>query len=114
MDDSPAARFSRSLSQAPAGARGQFAPVIEAFELWIRDLAAVAHGAEEVVVNKDELPLLRTAAKRLPGAATNAPKALEAVRAATEVAQFNVNPQLTLCHLMASLRSALSHDAATV
>ena len=109
-----AARFAAALRQPPAGARGSFAPLLDALALWIRDLAAVANGASDVIVNVDAAEWLRRLAERLPAAAAGAPAALDAVRHAAELAQFNVNPQLTLGWLLGTISRHLKQFPAPV
>ncbi len=104
---SPVPRLAAAHAVPPAGARGTFYDTLEFLTLWLRDLAAVAAGAEELAVNADALDNLRDLARRLPvdGAVDAAIRAVDEARA---LAYGNVNPQLILAHLLAALRRALA------
>jgi DNA polymerase-3 subunit delta' len=102
------ARFAAALRVGPAGARGVFSDVLELLAVWVRDLAAVAAGAAETVVNVDALPELEALAARLPDASAAAPRMVRLVEEARTLAHGNVNPQLTLANLLRGLSEALS------
>lgn len=103
-----AGRLASALAQAPAGARGSsFTGTLEALADWIRDLAAVATGAEDLVSNVDALPWLRDVARRRPAVAAGAPQAIRAVEAAAAQTQLNVNPQLLLARTLREVQTAL-------
>lgn len=92
--------------EPPARAR-EFAGSLHALSLWLRDLVAVAGGAEEQVVNAGAIAWLRTVATALPAARDAGPAALAAVQQAASLAAGNVNPQLILADLLPSLRALL-------
>lgn len=100
-------RFSAALALSPTGARGTFRDVLEFLALWLRDLAAIAAGDEEHVVNDDARAFLADLARRLPAAAAGVPDAIKAVYDAHALAATNVNPQLTTSRLLRSIHSAL-------
>jgi DNA polymerase-3 subunit delta' len=100
-------RLAAAHALPPAGARGVFTELLDALALWIRDLAAVANGAEDALVNHDHLNPLRDLARRLPAAAAGAPRAFLALEEAQALAQGNVNPQLILASLLPALHRAL-------
>jgi DNA polymerase-3 subunit delta' len=77
-----------------------------AFELcatWLRDLAAVAAGAEEVVFNRDRLDQLRTQAQGLDPAAAR--RGAELVRETRRGLELNVSEELALEALFFRLES---------
>jgi DNA polymerase III subunit delta' len=100
LDGRAEVRLGRALGQAPAGARGAFAETLPFLTLWIRDLAAVAAGAEELVCNADDLEWLRGAVSRAPDCLAGAAGAIEAAEAVGTWTQINVNPQLALAWLL--------------
>lgn len=103
LDSDEAARLQAAHRQSPAGARGAFSDLLEQLARWIRDLAAVASGADELVINVDALEWLRArAGSDIAGA--RAAEAISAVEMAMDLAQGNVNPQLVLADLLRSLR----------
>ncbi len=73
---------------------------------WLRDLAAVAAGAEEVAFNRDRLDLLRTQAAGLDPAAAR--RAAEAVQATRRSLDLNVSEELALEALFFRLERKLS------
>jgi DNA polymerase-3 subunit delta' len=102
----PSAGYAVAIGFPPARAR----TLIELFsfvEEWLRDLAAAAAGAEELVFNRDALPRLR---KHVDGRSIEAwrvPTAFPCVERARELARGNVNPQLVVSGLIRDLRAAL-------
>ena len=107
---SPVPAVSAAHAQAPSRAR-EFAGILHALNLWLRDLTAVASDSEDLVVNAEALPWLRTVAGALPRAGTAGPDAIAAVEQAASFAAANVNPQLILADLLPSLRSLLGPSA---
>lgn len=101
LSNSAAHRLAAALAQAPAGARAaSFVGTLDFLAGWIRDLAAVDAGAEDVVVNVDALDWLREQARRRPGIGAGVPGALRAVDAASSLTTLNVNPQLNVATLL--------------
>lgn len=99
----PGDGFLLALGYRPAGSRGLL-DLLGFVEAWIRDLAAVASGAPERVVNRDALDFLRRAAGDGRIDAPSVAAALEAVDQAGEQARGNVNPQLIVAGLVSALR----------
>jgi hypothetical protein len=90
----------------PAGARGDYATMLEFLALWLRDLAAVAAGVADTVVNVDATLWLSERARALPSA--EAPlRAMALVDDALRLTQFNINPQLALNELLYALNRLL-------
>lgn len=104
---SPVGIVGAAHAASPAQARGEFSGVLEALHLWLRDLAAVAAGAEDQVANVDAIEWLRSAAPEPAAVTAGAAGAIDAVARAQSLAAGNVNPQLILAHLLPSLRRAL-------
>jgi len=80
-----------------------------AFELcaaWLRDLAAVAAGAEEVVFNRDRLDLLRSQAQGLAPAAAR--RGAELVQETRRGLELNVSEELALEALFFRLETLLA------
>ena len=107
LDGSPVPRLQAAHAQPPAGARGAYAGMLEQLALWLRDLAAAAAGADEVVVNIDAIDWLRRQAARLPDAGAGVPEALRAIDEAALLVQFNINPQLALNAVLRNVGRAL-------
>ena len=105
---SPGPRLAAAHATAPAAARGGFSDTLDALLAWLRDLAAVATGATDAVVNTDALAFLGDLARRLPGAASGAPRAIKIVEDALDLAQGNVNPQLVLAAALRDVHHALA------
>jgi DNA polymerase III subunit delta' len=104
-----APRLAAAMAQAPAGARGgTFTGTLEALADWLRDLAAVATGAEEAVANIDAMAWLREMARLRPHAAAGVPHAVHAVEAAAALTQLNINPQLVLARTLRDVQAALA------
>lgn len=107
LDRSPAPRFLAGLKESPMGARAGFSDALESLTLWLRDLGAVATGAEAVVMNQDSLEWLRSAARQIPDAA-GIPRAIGVVDEVVQLAQININPQLATTALLLRLRRELA------
>ena len=99
------ARYAAASAERPAGARGAFADTLDALILWLRDLAAVAAGAEADVVGDDATDRLRLLARR--ARADGIPEAITLVDQAREEGRINANPQLTLGVLLNRLAGVL-------
>jgi DNA polymerase-3 subunit delta' len=104
----PSARLQAAHAQAPAGARGNFAPLLEQLALWLRDLAVVVAGAEALVVNVDAIEWLHDSARRLSRGGAGIPSALGAIDEAARLVQFNINPQLAMNALLRELARELA------
>lgn len=100
-------RLAAAHALPPTGARGHFGGTLEFLALWIRDLAATAAGAGDLVVNIDARAALEALAQRLPAAAAGAPAAIRAVDEALALTQINVNPQLLIHRLLTEVHHAL-------
>ena len=103
----PTERLVAAFAESPAGARGGFAETLDFLALWIRDLGAVAAGAQESVVNSDGLESLQALAGRLPGAGKGVPEALKSIDIARGMTRSNINPQLTLAWLLREIGQAI-------
>jgi DNA polymerase III subunit delta' len=107
LSRSPVPRLAAAHAAAPAGARGEFLGVLDAFAVWLRDLMAVSAGAREQVSNGDAVEFLcRAAAPPFP--ARQVPHALRRVDSAREQAEGNVNPQLILAELLRGVQADLA------
>ena len=105
----PAARLAAALGQAPAGARASaYLGTLDFLATWLRDLAAVDTGAEEVVVNTDSLSWIRARVRDRPGVAAGISGALHAVEEAASLSTLNLNPQLTTAWLLKEISRELS------
>jgi DNA polymerase-3 subunit delta' len=105
LDDTPTRRMAAAHAQAPAGARGAFTDRLDSLGLWLRDLAAVAAGAEGEVVDIDAMDRLRALARRIRP--DRIPGAIHRVEEARDGSRINANPQLTLGTLLSDLAGAL-------
>jgi DNA polymerase-3 subunit delta' len=95
----------------PVGAR----KLIDLFffvEEWLRDLAAVAAGAEKLLLNGDALDRLRRHVADAGIEAVDVPVAFSKVETARELARGNVNPQLVVSGLVRDLRGAFAASRA--
>jgi DNA polymerase-3 subunit delta' len=104
------AAFEAALSFPASGAR----TLVELFsfvEEWLRDLAALASGAEASVLHRDAIERLRVAMTQSGIEASDVPATFIAVERARELARGNVNPQLVVSGLLRELRSSLSPSA---
>ena len=105
LDDSPVRRYAAAHGQRPAGARGAFSDTLDFLNLWLRDLAAVAAGAEAEVVDIDGMKGLRALARKVRP--DRIPEAIARVEEAREGGRINANPQLTLAALLNELSATL-------
>ena len=101
----PGRRFAAAHGQRPVSARGAFGDTLDLLGLWLRDLAAVAAGAEDQVVDVDAVDGLRRLADRVRPEAI--PAAIQRVEAARDAGRINANPQLTLATLLNDLAARL-------
>jgi DNA polymerase III subunit delta' len=105
LDPVPTRRFAAALAQRPIGARGAFADSLDALALWLRDLAAVAAGADGQVIELDAIERLRELSRRVH--AERIPAAIELVETARDLGRINANPQLTLAWVLNRLARSL-------
>jgi DNA polymerase-3 subunit delta' len=98
--------YTTALAYSPAGARS----LVELFsfaEEWLRDVAAVAAGAEHGVLGQDDLEHLRRMVEESGVEPADAAAALPALEEARELARGNVNPQLIVSGMLRRLRRSL-------
>lgn len=105
LEASPTSRYAAALHQRPIAARGAFADTLDAMTLWLRDLAAVAAGAEGHVVELEAMDRLRPLADRIRP--ERIPAAIALVEEARDRGRINANPQLTLASLLNRLARSL-------
>ena len=105
LDESPVRRYTAAHGQRPAGARGAFADTLDFLNLWLRDLAAVAAGAEAEVVDIDGVKGLRALSRKVRP--DRIPDAIARVEEAREGGRINANPQLTLAALLNELSATI-------
>lgn len=103
---SPSAGYRLAASFPPARAR-QLVDLFTFVEEWLRDLAAAAAGADDLVINHDALSRLKKHADGAGIIPSRVPDAFPAVERARELARGNVNPQLVVSGLVRDLRRAL-------
>ncbi len=101
----PGRRFAVAHAQKPVGARGSFGEALDFLALWLRDLAAVAAGAPDEVVDVDAVARLQELAGKVRAAGI--PEAIRRVEVAREAGRINANPQLTLATLLNDLAGVL-------
>jgi DNA polymerase III subunit delta' len=102
------AGYGTAIAFPPAGAR-KLLDLFSFVEEWLRDLAAVAAGADDLVFNRDALVRLRKHVASCDIAAVDVTDGFPAVERARELARGNVNPQLVVSGLVRELRRSL-HD----
>jgi DNA polymerase-3 subunit delta' len=102
-----ASRLAAAHALAPSGARGSFLDVLDFLALWVRDLAAAAEGADDLIVNADARKQLHDLASRLPAASRGTADALKAIEYARGLTTFNINPQLALASVLKEVGNAL-------
>jgi DNA polymerase-3 subunit delta' len=108
LDPGAAQRFSRAIGFAHTGARGLH-EILASLEGWIRDLAAVAAGADAAILNQGAGArhwLLRAVRER-ELAAVDLARAVGSVEEARGRAAGNVNPQLLIFGLLSELHETL-------
>lgn len=98
--------WSVSLGYSPAGARS-LVELFAAVEEWLRDVAAVAAGADERVLSRDVLDHLKKVVSTSGVSAADAAAALPHLEEARELARGNVNPQLIVSGLVRRMRRTL-------
>jgi DNA polymerase-3 subunit delta' len=107
LGDGPGAGFTAGLAQGVSKARALLG-LLEALELWLRDLAAVAADRPDLVVNADAVPWMT----RRANAAAIHPEAVARTLARLDEAALqargNVNPQLLVAGLVTDLQKILA------
>jgi len=101
-----ASGFSASLGYPPSGARS-LVQLFSSLEEWLRDLAAVASGAEDKVMSQDALGPLRKLVEQSDIQAVDVALAMPALEEARELSRGNVNPQLVIAGTLRKIRRAL-------
>jgi hypothetical protein len=112
LSDGRGAAFAAALERGSSGAR-KLIDLFAFLEDWLRDLAAVAAGAEDRLISEDARTRLQETVARLslpPAAVTSAYPAVEEAR---ELARGNVNPQLIVTRLLTRIRRSLRASAAS-
>jgi DNA polymerase III subunit delta' len=107
LSTSAAPRLAAAHAAAPAGGRATLIPLLESLAEWLRDLAAVAAGAPDHVLNRDALDFLERCVRTVAPPPLAAARAVLLVDEAREAAEGNVNPQLILAGLLRELQSGL-------
>lgn len=113
LADGRAATFEAAIGFPPAGAR----KLIELFgfvEEWLRDVAAVAVGAEDHVLSADEVERLRRLVAKHGLEPSDVAGALRIVDGSRELARGNVNPQLIVSGMLRRLRTSMRPERAAV
>jgi DNA polymerase-3 subunit delta' len=112
MSDGRSPSFVAALAQSSREAR-KLIDLFAFLEDWLRDLAAVAVGAEDRVISQDARIRLRETVARLSLSADAVTSAYPALEEARELARGNVNPQLIVSRLLTRLRRSLRDSAAS-
>lgn len=99
--------YRTALDFRAGGARGLL-DLLEALQLWIRDLGAVAVGREDRIVNSGKLRFLQETAHRLELTPDRVARAVARVEEARMLALGNVNPQLFVATLLLDLEETLA------
>jgi DNA polymerase-3 subunit delta' len=102
-------RLTAAHATAPSGARGAFLDTLDFLTVWVRDLAAAAEGAEDLIVNQDATNWLKGLAVHHPSAAARAADAVRQIEATRGLTTFNINPQLALADLLRHLNGLLGN-----
>jgi DNA polymerase III subunit delta' len=105
--DKQTALLTAAHALPPSGARGAFMDMLDFLSLWIRDLAAAAEGADDLIVNADARTRLGELVKKLPRASSGAAEALRHIEYARGLTTFNINPQLALASVLRAVGGAL-------
>jgi hypothetical protein len=75
--------------------------------IWVRDLAAAAEGADDLIVNVDASKWLKQLAVHHPRAGNRAAEAVHLIEHTRGLTTFNINPQLALAVLLRELNRVL-------
>lgn len=100
------AGYAVALGYSASGAR-TLVELLAFVEEWLRDVAAVAAGAEDQVLSQDAIPHLRKLIEAARAEAPDVARAISALEEARELARGNVNPQLIISGLVRRLRRSL-------
>jgi DNA polymerase III subunit delta' len=100
-------RFAAAHALAPTGARNELPGMLEAFAVWLRDLGAVAAGAEESVFDPEAVPWLRSLVREHRLHPVRVAGTQAHLLEARELAYGNVNPQLLVADLLRKVRHDL-------
>jgi hypothetical protein len=103
----PVPRLAAANAQKPVGGRGSFGDDLDALGEWLRDLLAVAAGAEDAVADPEARQLLQRAVTRKGIHPLGVTAALGRVAEAQAWAQGNVNPQLIVAELLRGIQADL-------
>lgn len=112
LSANPGSAFAHALKFPPARARS-LAGLLDFLEEGLRDVAAIAAGCPEEVVNADAAPMLAKAVADAGIHPTAAARARSRIEDAREMAAGNVNPQLIIFGLLNDLREDLWHSTST-
>ncbi len=107
LASTPVDRIGLAHALAPSGARAQLVGQLDAFALWLRDLAAVASGDPADMLPAESRALLQRAASQPGLHAVAVAEAVQAVSDAREMAYGNVNPQLIVADLLRRVQRLL-------
>ena len=97
----------RLAASFPSTRARQLIDLFTFVEVWLRDLAAVSAGADNLIINYDALSRLKKHVNEADILPSRMPHAFPAVERARELARGNVNPQLIVSGLVRDLRQAL-------
>ena len=100
------AGYREAVAYPPAGARS-LVDLFSFVEEWVRDLGAIASGADDAILNRDAGDRLRTLVAERRIDAVEVPSAFATIETARELARGNVNPQLVVSGLVRDLRRTL-------
>ncbi|MEK9500618.1 hypothetical protein WI372_06485 [Gemmatimonadota bacterium DH-20] len=106
LSERPGAGFRAGLDQKVSGARAMLG-LLDALEVWLRDLATVVSGVPERAVNQDAVPWMTRRTKETGLTPDRVARSLARVDEAALHARGNVNPQLLVVGLVADLRALL-------
>lgn len=102
-------RLTAAHATAPAGARGAFLDTLDFLTLWVRDLAAAAEGADDLILNADATRWLKDLAVKHPGAGRGAADAVHSIEHMRGLTTLNINPQLALASLLQQIAQAIEN-----
>lgn len=98
--------YAAALGFGPSGARGLM-HLFGFVEEWLRDLAAVASGAPDAIVNTDARDFLVRVVREREIHPLGVARSMTALDEAKALAAGNVNPQLIIAGLLAAFRASL-------